>query len=196
MAMNKPIRFIGVTGPAVAGKDTVANMIAELFGAENLSTGDALRALVRFAYNKPGDYMPVREEMFTVGTFVREEIDPAFTIKICMKRAEILNIPRAVLSGMRSLPEARAIQAHGGIVVGVTADPKLRYERIQSRARDAESGDSLEKFLRRDALENEGINGNGINAILEHADVLIENNTNDTETLKAIVREKLEQLLS
>ena len=193
--MNGPIRFIGVTGPAVAGKDTVAQMICELFGAENLSTGDSLRALVRFVYRKPGDYMPIREEMFTVGTFVREEVDPAFTVKICLKQAEILNIKHAVISGMRTLPEAQAIQTQGGIVVGVTADPQVRYDRIHSRARDAESNDTFADFVKRDNLENEGIDGNGINAILKHADVLIENNTNDIEDLRRRVHEKLAPFL-
>ena len=194
--MDKPIRFIGVTGPALAGKDTVANLICELFGAENLATGDALRALVRYMYRKPPDYMPVRAEQFTVGTFMREEIDPAFTVKVSIKQAEILNLPRVVISGMRALPEAQAIQHHGGIVVGVTADPKLRYERIQARARDAEMGHSLEEFLKRDELENEGINGNGITAILEHADILIENNTSSLDELKELVTQKLDSLLN
>jgi dephospho-CoA kinase len=193
--MGQPIRFIGVTGPAVAGKDTVAQIICELFGAENLSTGDVLRALVRYTYRKPADYMPVREEQFTIGTFVREEIDPAFTVKVCMKQAEILNIPRAVISGMRSLPEAQAIQAQGGIVVGVTADPQVRYDRIHARARDAETSQAFDDFLKRDALENDGINGNGINAILAHADVLIKNNTDDLDELRAQVRDKLSALL-
>jgi len=194
-SMNTSIHFIGVTGPAVAGKDTVAQMICELFGAENLSTGDVLRSLARHIYLKPGDYMPVREELFTVGTFLRGEIDPAFTVKVCMKQAQILSIERAVISGMRSLPEAQAIQQQGGIVVGVTADPKVRYDRIHARARDAETTQGFEEFVKRDELENSGIEGNGITAILAHADILIENNSSDPEALRALVREKLAALL-
>ena len=199
--MDKPIRFIGVTGPAVAGKDTVAQMICELFGAENLSTGEVVRSLVRHVYRKPADYMPVRQEMFTVATFLRGDIDPAFTVKVCMKQAQILGIDRAVISGMRGLGEAQAIQAKGGIVVGVTADPKVRYDRIQARARDAETSHSLDEFLKRDNLENEGTVAEdgtpipGINAILERADILVENNTDDLEELRRQVREKLSVLL-
>jgi len=193
--MNKPIRFIGVSGPAASGKDTAAAMICALFGAENTSTGDALRALVRYVYRKPPDYMPSREELFTIGTFVRTEVDPAFTVKICIEQAKILGINRVVMSGLRSLGEAEAIKREGGIIVGVTADPKLRYDRIHARARDAETSQSLEEFLRRDELENRGVDGNGIDAIIEHADVIIENNSTSPSELRELVIAKLESLL-
>src|SRR5260221_3693151 len=140
--MSKQIRFIGVTGPAAAGKDTVANMICELFCAENLSTGDLLRTLTRHIYRFLPDFMPTREQLFPVGTFLRAEIDPAFTVQLCMQPAEPLHIERVVISGMRSLAEAQAIQERGGIVVGVSADPRVRYDRIHTRSRDADTGQS------------------------------------------------------
>ena len=187
--------LIGISGTNAAGKDTVAQMICELFAGENLSTGDVLRSLVRYVYRKPADYMPVREEMFTVGTFVRTEVDPAFTVKICLEQAQILGIKHTVISGMRSLPEAQAVQQHGGIVVCVTADARVRYERVHSRARDAETTQSFEEFLKRDNIENYGIDGNGVTAIIEHADLVIENNGSDPEALRALVREKIAPLL-
>jgi len=194
--MNRPIRFIGVTGPAVAGKDTVAEIICELFDAQNLSTGDALRALARHVYRLPADHMPSREQLFTVGTFIRGEIDKAFTVKLSIEQARILNIPQAVISGMRTLPEAQAIQQEGGIVVVVTADPEVRYKRIKARARDAETAHSFEEFVKRDDLENKGVNGNGITSIIEHADIIIENNGSSRDELKEHIREKLAPLLS
>lgn len=193
--MNKPVRYIGVSGPALAGKDTIAQMICELFGAENLSTGDALRAIVRYAYRKPADYMPSREEQFTIGTFVRTEVDPAFTVKLCMEQAKILGIERVVISGLRSLGEAEAIQQQGGIVVGVTADPQVRYDRIRARARDAETNQSFDEFLKRDELENTGVDGRGITSVVEHADVVIDNADATPGELRNLVREKLSSLL-
>lgn len=194
--MSQGIRFIGVTGPAVAGKDTVAQIICELFGAENLSTGDVLRALARHMYRLPLDAMPTRDQLYPVGNFLRGEIDPAFTVKVCLKQAEFLGIERAVISGMRMLPEARAIQEHGGIVVCVVADPKVRYDRIHARARDVETDDSFEKFVARDDLENRGVDGQGVTAIIEHADLIIENNGDSPEELKKLVREKLAAFLN
>ncbi len=193
--MSKQIRFIGVTGPAAAGKDTVANMICELFGAENLSTGDVLRTLTRHIYRLSPDFMPTREQLFPVGTFLRAEIDPAFTVKLCMQQAELLNIERVVISGMRSLAEAQAIQERGGIVVGVSADPRVRYDRIHTRSRDADTGQSYDDFLKRDELENHGVDGNGVTAILEHADIVIDNNNISEDQLKVLVKEKLSALL-
>ncbi len=97
---------------------------------------------------------------------------------------------------MRTLPEAQAIQQEGGIVVAVTADPKVRYGRVQARARDAETNHSFEEFLERDKREDKGIDDNGIVAIIEHADVVIENNGSSRVELKEHVREKLASLLS
>ncbi len=184
-----------MAGPAAAGKDTVAQIICSLFGAQNLSTGDVLRAMSRYTYRKPADYMPVREELFTIGTFLRMEVDPAFTVKLCMKQAELLSIDRVVISGMRSLAEAQAIQQRGGIVVGVNTDAKVRYDRIHDRARDSDTNQSFEDFLKRDELENHGVDGNGITAIFAHADIVIDN-AGLLENVEAVVREKLTSLLS
>lgn len=193
--MNRPIRFIGVTGPAVAGKDTVADIVCELFDAENLSTGDALRAIARHVYRLPPDHMPSRDHLFTVGTFIRSEIDKAFTVKLSIEQARLLNIPQVVISGMRTLPEAQAIQQEGGIVVAVTADQEVRYKRIRERARDAEAAHTFEEFKERDDRENRGVDGNGITAIIEHADVIIENNGSSLEELKERIRTVLTPLL-
>ncbi len=190
-----PVRFIGVTGPAAAGKDTVAQMICELFGAENLSTGDVLRSIARHIYRLPADAMPTRDQLFPIGTFLRSEIDPAFTVKVCVEQAKLLNIDRVVVSGMRTLAEAQAVQGAGGIVVGVDADPRVRYERIHSRARDAETSQTFEQFLERDDLENRGVAGNGVTAILQHADLIIMNGGSFEEALKADVHAKLAPLL-
>jgi dephospho-CoA kinase len=192
--MNKPIHFIGVSGPALAGKDTAADIIAELFGAENLATGEIFRVMTRFMHRLPYDVVPPRDQIFPVATFLRE-MDPAFSIKFCMEQAKVLGIERIVMSGLRSIYEAEAIQQHGGLIVGVTAEPHIRYERLQSRARDAEGSRTYEAFLKQDTFENLGVDGRGITSIIEHADVVIDNSGDSLEGLKTQIREKLTPFL-
>src|SRR5438105_332716 len=102
-------RLIGIAGPAGAGKEVVADILNRLFGAENLSTGDFVRAVTRFIYRLPPDFSPVRDQLYEVATFMRTEINPETTIRMCMLQAKALQVKYAVLTGLRTVGEADAI---------------------------------------------------------------------------------------
>lgn len=188
------MQIIGVAGTAGAGKDTASQLITELFGFENLSTGDLIRAVTRHIYKLPPDFNPVRDQLYEVANKLRE-IDPAFTVKMCIFMGQELGKERILLSGLRAMGEADAIREAGGIIVGVDANPQIRYDRIYSRQRDTESNKTYEQFLEQDAFENKGIAetgpGRGIRTIIDTADVHIENN-GTLEELRVQLKEKLE----
>ena len=191
--------IIGISGTAGAGKDVVAGILSRLYGAENLSTGDFVRAVARFVYRLDADAYPLRPQLFEVATYLRSEIDPATTVKICLLQAKALHVEKALLTGLRSMGEADAIRAAGGIIIGVDADPRLRYDRIFARARDNEVKKTFEEFLAQDEHENAGVATTGelrgIRAIIDSAEIRI---TNDgtMEALEAVVREKIGPLLA
>lgn len=191
---SKP-RLIGLAGTAGAGKDTVAEIICRLYGAENLSTGDFVRAVTRHIYRLPADFNPVRDQLYEVATYLRTEINPATTVKMCILQAKELHVMCALITGLRSMGEADAIRAQGGIIIGVDADPRVRYERISSRQRDSEAHKTFEQFLKQDEYENRGVSetgdGRGIRVIIENADVVIQNENGPIEKLEGQVREKL-----
>ena len=197
MTDTKP-RLIGLAGTAGAGKDTVAEILCRLYGAENLSTGDFVRSVTRHIYRLAPDFNPVRDQLYEVATFLRTEINPATTVKMCILQAEVLHIDRALITGIRSMGEADAIHAQGGIIIGVDADPKVRYERIFSRQRDSEAQKTFEQFLAQDEHENKGVSetgdGRGVRTIIEGADVLIQNEGNTLAELEAYLCEKLDPL--
>jgi dephospho-CoA kinase len=174
------LHLIGLAGTAGAGKDTAANLLCEMFGMQNLSSGDALRAITRYIYRLDPTFNPVRDQLFEVANTIRTTIHPAALVKVCVLQAQVLRIDRAIITGLRSMGEAEAIRAAGGIIVVVDADPRVRYERIFSRGRDAETQKTLEQFLAHDQRENRGIShqgpGRGITSIIESADVVIANN--------------------
>lgn len=191
------LKLIGIAGTAGAGKDVAADILARLFGMQNLSSGDVVRAVTRHIYKLPADFNPVRDQLYDVANLLRE-INPATTVKICIFEAQARNIPRAVISGLRSMGEAQAVRDAGGIIIGIDADPRVRYDRIYSRARDAEAQKTYEEFLQQDEFENRGVSdsgpGRGIRAIIDSADVVIKN-AGGLEELEALLKEKIAPLL-
>lgn len=196
--MDTQIRLIGLAGAAGSGKDMAADIICREFGAENLSTGDLIRAITRHIYRLPPDFNPVRDQLFEVATFIRNEIDPATTVKLCILQAKELKIELALLSGLRTVGEAEALKAAGGVIIGIDADPKIRYERIYSRNRDTESNKTYEEFLVQDAFENDGVSdsgaGRGIRHIVAEANIVVPNN-DSAESFEVAVKTAVSELL-
>jgi len=192
------LRLIGVAGTAGAGKDTVAAVISTMFGLQNLSTSDALRAITRYLYNIDPVHNPVRDQLYRVGTFIRTEVDSAMLVKLCILQAEVLQLPGGVITGLRSVGEAEAVRAAGGVVIGVDAEAHVRYNRMFSRARDADAQKTLEEFLQQDRLENRGVSdsgpGRGIQAIIDSADAVIRND-GTLEELQLEVKNKVGPLI-
>jgi dephospho-CoA kinase len=196
--MNHKLRLIGVAGTAGSGKDTVAGLVCQMFTMQNLSSGDFLRVITRYVYREPYDFNPARDQLYQVANYLRTEIHPATLVKLCILQAEAQELPGAVISGLRSMGEAEAVREAGGIIVGVDADPHIRYERMTARRRDAEASWTLEEFLKQDELENKGVShvgpGRGIGDIINSADVIIAND-GTLEDLKLALQTKVAPLL-
>jgi dephospho-CoA kinase len=149
-------------------------------------------------YNVPPTYNPVRDQLFQVATYIRTEINPSTLVKLCILQAEVLQLQRAIITGLRSVGEAEAVRAAGGIIVAVDAEAHIRYDRMFARARDADSQKTLEEFLEQDRIENRGVSdsgpGRGIQSIIDGADVVIMNN-GDTDALQLELKNKVLPLL-
>jgi dephospho-CoA kinase len=196
--MNQKMRLIGVAGTAGAGKDTVADLLCQMFQLQNLSSGDFLRVITRYAYKEPYDFNPARDQLYEVANFLRTQIHPATLVKLCILQARTQQIPGTVISGLRSMGEAEAIREAGGLIVGVDADPHVRYERMTARRRDAEAQWTLEEFLKQDEYENRGLSDSGpsrgIRSIIDSADVVV-NNSGTLDELKLGLQNKVAPLL-
>lgn len=192
------MRLIGVAGTAGAGKDTVAGLLCQMFELQNLSSGDFLRVITRYAYKEPYDFNPARDQLYEVANFLRTQIHPATLVKLCILQARTQQIPGTVISGLRSMGEAEAVREAGGLIVGVDADPHVRYERMTSRRRDAEAQWTLDEFLKQDEYENRGLSDSGpsrgIRSIIDSADVVV-NNSGTLEELKLELQNKVAPLL-
>jgi dephospho-CoA kinase len=196
--MQQPVRLIGVTGTAGSGKDTASDLLCELFDFTNMSTSEFVRVLTRQIYGLAPGFNPIRDQLYEVANYVRTTIDPAFFVKMAIFEGQQQGHRRIVVSGLRSMGEADAVRAAGGLILAVDADPQVRYERITGRGRDAETHKTFDQFLAHDQFENKGVSttgpGRGIQHIIDSADLVIANSA-ALDDLKQALRDQLGPLL-
>lgn len=164
---NKP-RLIGIAGSFASGKDTIAHRLVEDFDFTHVSTSDIVREIAL----KERDSIE-RPVLFEVAERHRKHDGAGVFVRHALQKPRPL-----VITGMRSLGEAKELKQHGGVLVFVDAPVEVRYERMRSRLRDAETGLSLEQFKANEKKEwhagdsDADFNLGGIKAM---ADVTIEN---------------------
>jgi cytidylate kinase len=177
--------IIGISGTNGAGKDTLAALRHEKEGAEHVSLSDILRreltslniplerenllSLSRKWRDESGDY-----GILATRTIARYIGDKAVTLTMC----------GLSIVSVRHPDEARRIKEAGGKVFWVDADPKLRYERIQTGNRDRiDDQKSFEEFAYEEQREINPVGADpasvNLGAVLRIADVRIENNFDD-----------------
>ena len=136
---------IGLSGRNCSGKDTLAEYLVKNFGYTHVSTGDILRAEAMKLYGNIE-----RETLQKVAPAYKAAHGAGVFVELALKQ------PRpVVISGIRSMGELKAVKKvrGGGLIVFVDADPKLRYERMKKRARDAEADKSFKEFIQSDEKE-------------------------------------------
>lgn len=128
--------LIGIAGSFASGKDTIAHRLEADYGFTHVSTGDMVRTV---AMKERGSIeRPVLHEVADqhrhrdgAGVFVEHALEQ----------------PRPlVITGIRSLGEAKALKAAGGVMLFIDAPATVRYERMQARHRDLETELTLEQF--------------------------------------------------
>ena len=131
--------IIGITGTLGAGKGEVSTYFKEK-GFKHFSVRDFLT----LEMNRRG--LPInRDTMTPVADELRKTHGPSSIIEQLYKMAEESG-SNAIIESVRAIAEADLLQAKGGILISIDADPKIRYERIRSR-KSAMDDVSFEKFL-------------------------------------------------
>ena len=179
---SKP-RLIGIAGTFTSGKDTIANKLVADFGFVHVSTSDMIREI---AQKERGSIeRPILHE---VAAEHRRREGAGVFVNFALKKPLPL-----VITGMRSLGEAKAIKQAGGVLLFIDAPIRLRYERMKIRLRDNETHLSFEEFEANEQKEwHMGDNDADFNlrGIKNISDVVFSNNRN-IDDLVTIVYEKL-----
>ncbi len=179
--------FIGLAGTLSAGKDSLANALAERHQLLHMSTSDMIRAMKRREFGDSPEALLVRNDPYI--NQLRADRGPGFLVDAVYEewQAKREQYPGGVIaSGIRAIGEAEAVHSKGGMIVFVDADPEIRYNRTQSRLRDAnETGKTFDEFM---ATEQSEIGADpsdksvqNLLAMKEMSDSIIMNNGDDLE---------------
>lgn len=181
--------IIGLAGTLNAGKDSLANILAEKHGFLHVSTSDMIRQMKRMEYGDSPKAALGRNDPYIHK--LRTERGPGFLIDVIYDdwQADKEKYPGGVIaSGIRAIGEAERIHDLGGLIVFVDADPKVRYERSQKRLRDEHDQKTLEEFIASERSEIE-VDPNdkavqNLKAMKDMADIVIYNDGNSIETFQ------------
>lgn len=167
--------LIGFAGTFVGGKDTLATHLQHEFGYSHVSTGDMVREI---AQKERGTIeRPVLRE---VANEHRHRLGAGAFVLFALKKPRPL-----IISGLRSLGEAKALKAAGGVLMFIDAPIEIRYQRMLARKRDGEVKKSFEEFKMSEQAEWHSGNDDAdfnLRDIKLLADVNYENTTDDIET--------------
>lgn len=161
-------QLIGISGTFASGKDTIADYLVKDFGYTHASTGDMVR---KVALEKYGSIE--RPVLFKTATELRYANGAGALVLEALKEQRPL-----VITGIRTLGEAKALKENGGTLLFIDAPVEVRYDRVKSRARDNETALTLEEFQANEEKElyagpnDEDFNIRGIGKM---ADIVVEN---------------------
>ena len=188
------MKLIGIAGTNGSGKDTVGHILAEKYGWLFVSVSDLLRDECAARGLEVS-----RENLRTISAEWRREgglgvlVDKA--VAAYEQAGNETAYPGLVMASLRNPGEADRIHELGGTMVWVDADPRLRYDRIQTanRGRGAEDSKTFEEFLAEQEAEMKHsgdeatLNMAGVKAL---ADIEIFNES-DLSTLERAVADLL-----
>jgi len=195
----KGITIYGVAGTNGSGKDVLMDYLVEC-GFLCYSTSNSLRQIAQAVFNsteRGGNDAP----MGKVGNAFRRAY-PGGTVELGLldwwMRAAVLPAdlrPRGLVVGsIRGTGEALRLKEFGGKLIVVDADPHVRFERLQGRGR-ADDNVTFEQFVEKEAgdmaVGETDPTKFGMAAVIDMADICIENGGNDIDVFKDSVKKTL-----
>jgi dephospho-CoA kinase len=163
--------IIGITGSFGAGKGTAVEYLKEKHGFSHYSaSGFIVEEIERRG-------MPVnRDSMAVVANSMREVHGPSYIIDSLYARAKASG-ERVVIESLRAVAEVKRIKELGGVVLGIDAEPEIRYAHSLAR-NSVKDNVSYEKWLSQEQAESNQTDPNKQNIFgaLKESDYIITNN--------------------
>ena len=188
--------IVGVAGTNASGKDTLGALRLSLNNAKFVSLSDILRHELDLR-GMPHE----RESLGALGNEWRSESGAGVlaekTIELYETEKSAMSYGGLSITSIRHPAEAEAIQKAGGIIIWVDADPRIRYERIQSRGLGRpEDQKTFEEFIAEEQAEMQHIAGNesslNMSAVRDLADLKIINEYNSLQEYETFLKQEFE----
>ena len=162
--------IIGLSGVLAAGKDTVAEYLEEKRGFQHVSLSAILREMV----GEMGLEINL-ENLTEVGNSLKEKDGPACLVEKAKRKADFDQ--DLVISSIRQPGEIERLrQERDFFMIFVSADPKVRFERLLKRNRSGDVTD-FDEFLKLEAEQMDGkAGGMNLGKCREMSDYFLENN--------------------
>lgn len=178
--------IIGITGTAGAGKGTVVEYLKKK-GFRHISARSVWTKELE-ARELPVD----RDHMTALANQLRAEHGAAYFMEQAL--TSVSAGESVAIESVRAIAEADMLKKAGGVLLAVTADQKIRYERIHARG-SALDDVSFADFVRQEEaeLQNEDPNKQNIAQVMTMADYTIFND-NHIEKLYADIEAMLNSI--
>jgi len=197
----KGVTIYGVAGTNGSGKDSLMDMLVEHHNFFLFNTSNSLRQVAQAVFQstqRGGNGTP----MGRIGNAERTAY-PGGMVELGLLDwwVRVGHLPAdlqpkgLVIGSIRGTGEAKRLQEFGGKLIVVGADPKVRYKRIFGRGRADDKQLTFEDFIKREAAEmavgETEPTRFGMAAVIDMADIRIENNNNDMEAFRVQVEKTL-----
>jgi len=141
--------IFGICGTFASGQDTTGIILAKKYQLFFVSTSDIVR---QFAQAERGSIeRPVLKE---VATELRQNYGGSILVDRALNTFKLSdNHNGVVITGIRTLGEAKAIKNVGGKIIFTDAPVEVRYQRMVNRARDNEMNITINEFIDRELQE-------------------------------------------
>ncbi len=177
--MDEETLVIGLVGETGSGKDTVADYLRDTYGAELTRLSDPIKKSLRHFFDAPSK----ADQAWLYGVF-KERFGENALHQALRRHIAQTSSPVVVVNGLRMPIDEDFVRAlPHSVILYVTADQKLRWERTVARYEKSDDNQSLESFVHFEATaETE----RHVPAIGARADVVIHNDGTLEELLAAI----------
>ncbi len=162
-------RIIALTGHISSGKTTVANYLADKFNGTIYGFSGPLRDILKRLY------LPLdRTNMANLSEIIRSQFGSDLISRTIAMDIEEDPCNFIILEGIRRDPDLETMRDLPGFqLIAVTADSKLRWERMTKRGQNTDDhSKTYEQFLNDEQSESDRT----IPKVMAHAEVTIDNN--------------------
>jgi dephospho-CoA kinase len=166
-------KVITIVGPMASGKGTLVTLLQEN-NYIALSLSDVVREKTR-----AWGLSLTRENLQNVGDQLRQKFGSAILSELIMSKIEKHSDKKYVIDGVRNPAELVYLKKHfQPIIIGVVASSQKRFHlmQIRSRAADPKSRKEFDRLETRDRGIDQASYGQQVNACLQFADMIIDNN--------------------